>query len=119
MAWQRQQARRNRGGANDPITVKTGPAVPTSGVYYLNASLTITIAQGDVAMCGLSPFSGEPTGGTIGPAPAGELVQIGGLDPAKNGRSGLRHAAAPPVIPGARSVRRAARRGGVRRLRPG
>ncbi len=48
------------GGPNDPITVMTGPAVPASGVYYLTASLTIEVAQGDFVGCSFSPGSTNP-----------------------------------------------------------
>ncbi len=57
------------GGPNDPITVMTGPAVPTSGVYYLTASLTIEIAEGDFVGCSFSPGSSESSAEEIGPAP--------------------------------------------------
>jgi hypothetical protein len=57
------------GGPNDSITVMTGPAVPTSGVYYLTASLTIEVAQGDFVGCSFSPASTESTAEEIGPAP--------------------------------------------------
>lgn len=56
------------GGPNDPITVMTGPAVPTSGVYYLTGSLTIEVAQGDFVGCSFSPPASEPTNEEIGPA---------------------------------------------------
>jgi len=65
------------GGVNDPITVLTAPAGPASGVYYLNASLTVNIAHGDIAMCQLRPASAEPGGATTGPAPVGgELASM-------------------------------------------
>jgi hypothetical protein len=57
------------GGPSDPITVMTGPAVPTSGVYYLTASLTIEVAQGDFVGCSFSPGSDESNAEEIGPAP--------------------------------------------------
>jgi hypothetical protein len=57
------------GGPNDSITVMTGPAVPTSGVYYLTASLTIEVAQGDFVGCSFSPGSDETSAEEIGPAP--------------------------------------------------
>jgi hypothetical protein len=57
------------GGPSDPITVMTGPAVPASGVYYLTASLTIEVAQGDFVGCSFSPGSDESTAEEIGPAP--------------------------------------------------
>lgn len=56
------------GGPNDPITVMTAPAVPTSGVYYLNASLTIEVAQGDYVGCTFSPGSNVSNAEEIGPA---------------------------------------------------
>jgi hypothetical protein len=58
------------GGATDPITVMTGPPVTTSGVYYLTASLTIEIAQGDFVGCSLAPASSESSAEEIGPATA-------------------------------------------------
>jgi hypothetical protein len=57
------------GGPSDPITVMTGPAVPTSGVYYLSASLTIEVAQGDFVGCSFSPGSSESSAEEIGPSP--------------------------------------------------
>jgi hypothetical protein len=57
------------GGPGDPITVMTGPAVPASGVYYLTASLTIEVAQGDFVGCSFSPGSSESSAEEIGPAP--------------------------------------------------
>jgi hypothetical protein len=57
------------GGPSDPITVMTDPAVPTSGVYYLTASLTIEVAQGDFVGCSFSPGSDETNAEEIGPAP--------------------------------------------------
>jgi hypothetical protein len=57
------------GGPNDPITVLTGPPVPTSGTYYLTASLTLEIASGDFIGCGF-PNSTESTAQEVGPAPA-------------------------------------------------
>jgi hypothetical protein len=39
------------GGSGDAITVMRGPAVTTSGVYYLNASLTIELGPGDIVAC--------------------------------------------------------------------
>jgi hypothetical protein len=58
------------GGPNDPITVMTGPAVSVSGVYYLTASLTIEVAQGDFVGCSFSPGSSESSAEEIGPAPS-------------------------------------------------
>ena len=57
------------GGPGDSITVMTAPAVPTSGVYYLSASLTIEVAQGDFVGCSFSPGSSESSAEEIGPAP--------------------------------------------------
>jgi hypothetical protein len=64
------------GGPNDPITVMTGPAVPASGVYYLAASLTIEVAQGDFVGCSFSPGSSESSAEEIGPAPATEFESM-------------------------------------------
>lgn len=50
------------------VTVMTGPTVPTSGVYYLSASLTLEIGAGDVAGCAFAPESSEGTLEQIGPS---------------------------------------------------
>jgi hypothetical protein len=53
-------ARAHRPGGNF-VTVMTGPPVPTSGVYYLSASLTLEIGAGDVAGCAFAPgVTGAP-----------------------------------------------------------
>jgi hypothetical protein len=57
------------GGPSDSITVMTSPAVPVTGVYYLTASLTIEVAQGDFVGCSFSPASSESSAEEIGPAP--------------------------------------------------
>lgn len=64
------------GGPNDPITVMTGPAAPTSGVYYLTGSLTIEVAQGDFVGCSFSPQASEPTNEEIGPATTDEFESM-------------------------------------------
>jgi hypothetical protein len=64
------------GGPNDPITVMTGPAVPTSGVYYLTGSLTIEVAQGDFVGCSFSPGASESTAEEIGPATATQFESM-------------------------------------------
>jgi hypothetical protein len=64
------------GGPSDPITVMTGPAVATTGVYYLTASLTIEVAEGDFVGCSLSPGSSESSAEEIGPAPDTEFQSM-------------------------------------------
>jgi hypothetical protein len=64
------------GGLNDPITVMTGPAVPTSGVYYVSGSLTIEVAQSDFVGCSFSPQASEPTNEEIGPATATQFESM-------------------------------------------
>jgi hypothetical protein len=81
------------GGPDDPITVMTGPAVPTSGVYYLTGSLTIEVAQGDFVGCSFSPGASESTAEEIGPAAntafesmsmSGEIFLSAGQSPSIN-----------------------------------
>ena len=43
-----------------PVTVLTGPAVPTTGVYYLTASITVNVAGGDIVACAAVPGQIEP-----------------------------------------------------------
>jgi hypothetical protein len=58
------------GGPGDPIIIMTAPAVSTSGVYYLSATITFQIADGDYVGCQFTPGSAESTAEEIGPAPA-------------------------------------------------
>ena len=37
------------------VTVLTAPAVPTSGIYYITASVTLQVADGDTVACATGP----------------------------------------------------------------
>jgi hypothetical protein len=62
------------GGQNDPITVMTSPAVPTTGIYYLTASLTIEVNTRDIVACQFAPGPDEQTTQRVGPA-AGDIFE--------------------------------------------
>jgi hypothetical protein len=47
------------GGPANPVTVMTGPAAPATGVYFLNASLTLDVSAEDIVACNFLPDSGE------------------------------------------------------------
>jgi hypothetical protein len=42
-------------GQDNPVTVLTAPAVPTSGIYYITASVTIQVDSGDIVACAAIP----------------------------------------------------------------
>jgi hypothetical protein len=42
-------------GTSTSVTVITAPAVPTTGIYYLTASLTIQVASTDIVACAAGP----------------------------------------------------------------
>jgi hypothetical protein len=48
-------------------TVITSPGVPTAGIYYLTASLTIEVGSGDIVACQFAPGPDEVTTQQIGP----------------------------------------------------
>jgi hypothetical protein len=58
------------GGPGDQITVMTAPAVPTSGIYYVTASVTVEVASGDFVACAPVPNGIEFNNVQFGPAPA-------------------------------------------------
>jgi hypothetical protein len=43
-----------------PVVVLTAPAVPTTGVYYITASITAQVAGGDIVACAAIPGQIEP-----------------------------------------------------------
>ena len=43
-----------------PVTVLTAPAVPTTGVYYITASITVNVTGGDIVACAAIPGQTEP-----------------------------------------------------------
>ena len=50
--------------------VLSAGAVPVSGVYYLNASIMLVVAQGDTVTCTMTVNGGEASVfGTVGPVP--------------------------------------------------
>jgi hypothetical protein len=57
-------------GPNDPVTVLTAPPVPTSGVYYITASITVNVAGADLVACAAVPDQTEPMTAQFGPSSA-------------------------------------------------
>ena len=62
-------------GQSTPVVVLTAPAVPTSGIYYITASLTMNVAAGDSVACAAIPNQiqaqtvqfGPPTANIVDP----------------------------------------------------
>jgi len=40
---------------NTPVVVLTAPTVPTSGIYYITASVTFNVVAGDLVACAAIP----------------------------------------------------------------
>jgi hypothetical protein len=53
-----------------PVVVLTAPAVPSSGVYYITASLTVEVAAGDLVACAALPNQIEAQTVQFGPPTA-------------------------------------------------
>lgn len=47
-------------GGSTPVVVITAPAVSSSGVYYITASITMQVAAGDLVACAAIPNQIEP-----------------------------------------------------------
>jgi hypothetical protein len=80
-------------GPSDPVTVLTAGPVPTSGVYYITASITVNVAGGDLVACAASPDQTEPMTAQFGPPSATISVPLG-----LNGALSLSAGQAPSVI---------------------
>ena len=81
------------GGPNNPVTVLTAPAVPSSGVYYITASVTIAFASGDVVACAPVPNQIEPQTAQFGPPSASTTAAL-----PVNGALSLSAGQAPSII---------------------
>jgi hypothetical protein len=56
--------------------VMASAAVPSAGVYYVTATLTILLAAGDYVGCGLIPNAASNFGQEVGPAPSQEFQNL-------------------------------------------
>jgi len=57
-------------GGSTPVVVITAPAVSSSGVYYITASITMQVAAGDLVACAAIPDQTEPETAQFGPPSA-------------------------------------------------
>jgi hypothetical protein len=57
-------------GPSTPVVVLTAPAVTSSGVYYITASVTLNVAGGDLVACAPIPNQTEPQTAQAGPPSA-------------------------------------------------
>jgi hypothetical protein len=80
-------------GPSNPVTVLASAPVPSDGIYYLSASMTINVERGDTVTCLFAP---APPGGTsekIGPPPNDMFQNM-----ALTGAVSLRAGEVPSVI---------------------
>jgi hypothetical protein len=59
-----------------PVVVLTAPAVPSSGVYYITASVTLFVAGGDTVACAAVPNQIEAQTAQFGAPPATESTAL-------------------------------------------